>query len=327
MATLKRVWPQLFPSKGTLTADNIPTQKGRVVIVTGSTAGIGLELSKALYNAGATVYIAARNKTKADTVITSLKSQKESSGSLHFLPLDLDDLSTVKPFVDAFLAAESRLDILFNNAGVANKPLDQRTKQGLEPHIGTNCVAPYLLTQLLSPLLITTAEKSTTPPNSVRVIWSSSMLVEFLVPPEGIPPAELDAPNSDQNHNYAISKAGNWFLASRAAKQLGSHGVVSIVQNPGNIYTSIFDGAPRLTVWLSKPVYYTPVEGAQTMLWAGLSPDVTTDDGGRFVIPFGRWHPSPRPELMDAMKDVEDGGKGIAKIFEDWCEKKIKDFR
>ncbi|KAK1140318.1 hypothetical protein N8T08_010453 [Aspergillus melleus] len=327
MSSLKRAWPQLFPSKGTLTASTIPSQTGKVVIVTGATAGIGLELIKALYHAGATVYLAARNKDKADAAIADLQASSSSVGSLHFLPLDLNDLRTVKPFTQAFLAAESRLDLLFNNAGVANQSPSRRTQQGLEPHIGINCVAPYLLTQLLAPLLTATAALTNTRDNGVRVVWSTSMLVEFLAPAEGVPPVELEHPSADQNRNYAISKAGNWFLADRLARQLGERGVVSVAQNPGNIYTGIFDEAPRLTVWLSKPLYYSPVEGAQTMLWAGLAEEVEVKDGGRFVIPFGRWHPCPREELMEAMKEGDEGGKGYGRVFEEWCAKQVEGFR
>lgn len=327
MATLKRIWPQLWPeSPAPLTAANLPSQTGKVFVITGSTAGIGLELTKILYGAGATVYMAARSENKATAAINAITAETPSVGTIKYLHLDLADLTTIKPFTIAFLAAESRLDVLFNNAGVANVPASARTRQGLETHMGVNCVGHYLLAQLLSPQLILTAAKPGTEPNSVRVVWSSSMLVDVLAPAAGVPPAELDAPSTDQNRNYAVSKTGNWFLAARLARQLGPRGVVSITQNPGNLLTGIFDDTPRLIVWLSWPVLYKAVDGAYTALWAGLAREVTVRDGGRYVVPWGKWHPRPRDDLLEAIKEREEGGKGFARVFEEWCEKTTKEF-
>ncbi|KAL1963405.1 hypothetical protein VTN77DRAFT_8421 [Rasamsonia byssochlamydoides] len=162
MHTLKRIWPQLFPpaNSATITEANAPSQTGKVIIITGSTSGVGYELARILYRAGATVYMAARNQDKAEAAIRKIEESAESTtpGTLKFLSLDLNDLRTVKPFVDAFLAAETRLDLLYNNAGVANVPPSKRTVQGLESHLGVNCVGPYLLTQLLAPRLVATAK-------------------------------------------------------------------------------------------------------------------------------------------------------------------------
>jgi NAD(P)-dependent dehydrogenase (short-subunit alcohol dehydrogenase family) len=117
---IRRTWVQLFPSKPTLTSANLPPQPDKAVIITGSTSGIGHELSRILSNAGATVYMAARNETKAKTAIESITASKmkpNTVGKLVFLHVDLSDLRTIKPFVDSFLALESRLDLLFSNAG------------------------------------------------------------------------------------------------------------------------------------------------------------------------------------------------------------------
>ncbi|GLA37353.1 hypothetical protein AnigIFM63309_004266 [Aspergillus niger] len=332
MQIFKRIWPQLFPAKPTLTADSLPPQTGRVVIITGATSGLGLELARILYHAGATVYIAARNETKAHNVINTITATTSPNpttqpGELIYLPIDLADLRTIPIFVNSFLARSNRLDLLFNNAAVACLPPTQVTAQGYEPHIGINCAAPYLLTSLLSPILTSTAQSPSTPPNSVRVIFTSSMVVDFLAPTGGVPSSALTSspdPKSDPNTNYAISKTGNWFLAAHFASTLGSNGVVSITQNPGNIDTPIYDNAPRLSVWVSKPVFYTPEVGVSTLLWAGFEEGITVDDGGRYVIPFGRLHPGPREDLLGAMRE---GGSGEMERFVEWCERVTKEFR
>ncbi|MCJ1289821.1 hypothetical protein MMC34_001354 [Xylographa carneopallida] len=329
METLKRIWPQLRVSPpAPLTATTIPSQAGKVFLITGSTAGVGLELTRILYNAGVTIYMAARSASKAATAITAIiKQPNTSGGSIHYLHLDLANLTTIKPFATAFLVAASRLDVLFNNAGVGNISADARTSQGLEPHMGINCVGPYLLTQLLAPLLIRTATMATTALNSVRVVWTSSMLVDVFAPPEGVPPTELDHPSTDPKRNYAISKAGNWFLAARLAAQLGPHGVVSLTQNPGNLRTAIWDATPRLAVWAVLPSLYRAVDGAHTALWAGLASEVTLCDGGRYVVPWGKWHPRPRRDLLGSMRDAEEGGRGFARGLEEWCEAITRGYR
>ncbi|KAE8370902.1 short-chain dehydrogenase [Aspergillus caelatus] len=336
MEYCKRIWPQVFPAKAALTSTTVRSQVGRVVIITGSTAGIGLALTRIYYDAGARVYMAARNETKAHAAIQAITttSTSQAPGTIKFLAIDLSDLCTIKPFVTTFLSQESRLDVLHNNAGVACVPLSQRTAQGLEPHMGTNCVGPYLLTALLSDLLIRTAAAADTVPSSVRVVWSSSLLVDTSAPSEGVPPKELDYPSEDPIRNYTISKTGNWFLADRFAKRFNAASVgasdgpasekcvVSITANPATVHTGIYDNAPRIAVWLTMPFFATVEDGALTLLWAGCSEDITVRDGGRYVIPFGQWHPKPRADLLEAMAD-----EGYAKELEDWAEKITQEFR
>ncbi|KNG81346.1 short-chain dehydrogenase [Aspergillus nomiae NRRL 13137] len=335
MEYCKRIWPQIFPAQAALTSATLPSQVGRVVIITGSTAGIGLALTRIYYDAGATVYMAARNETKAHAAIQAITttSTSQAPGVIKFLAIDLSDLRTIQPFVTAFLSQESRLDVLHNNAGVACVPLSQRTAQGLEPHMGTNCVAPYLLTSLLSDILVCTAAAPDTVPNSVRVIWSSSLLVDTSAPSEGVPPEELENPSEDAIRNYTISKTGNWFLADRFAKRFTSASVgasdslasakrvVSITANPATVRTGIYDNAPQIAIWLTMPFFATVEDGAHTLLWAGCSEDITVRDGGRYVIPFGQWHPNPRADLLEAMAG------GYAQQFEAWAEKVTQEFR
>lgn len=67
-------------------------------------------------------------------------------------------------------------------------------------------------------------------------------------------------------------------------------------------------------------------KGAYTELFSGLSPELTMEHTGGYVIPFGRMHPAPRPDLMEALKSKEEGGSGGAKEFMDWCLEKIEKF-
>jgi retinol dehydrogenase 12 len=106
-------------------------------------------------------------------VIEEMKSNVPASkGELVYLHLDLEDLTTVKPSALEFLSKEERLDVLWNNAAVMNTPPGSKTKQGYELQLGTNNIAPFLLTKLLTPLLVKTAQ--TAAKGSVRVVWVSS---------------------------------------------------------------------------------------------------------------------------------------------------------
>lgn len=93
----------------------------QIFLVTGANSGVGAELAKILYGKNATVYVAARSKQKALDAIEEMKTaHPESTGRLVFLQLDLSDLTTIKSSAEEFLAAESRLDVLWLNAGVSH---------------------------------------------------------------------------------------------------------------------------------------------------------------------------------------------------------------
>ena len=175
-------WSQLRPPAPQFTEKDIPSLDGKVIIVTGGNAGVGFELVKMLYTkGGCTIYIASRSTDRIATAIKEIKSiatapPQNKPTQLKSLRLDLNDLTTISESAKQFLAQESRLDILWNNAGISKAPLGSTTKQGSESHKGINCLGPYLFTKLLTPLIIKTAQ--TAPKNSVRVIWTSSQIIE-----------------------------------------------------------------------------------------------------------------------------------------------------
>ncbi|RPA84007.1 NAD(P)-binding protein [Ascobolus immersus RN42] len=327
--TAKSLYAQTFISGDPpITEANCPDQTGRVLIVTGGTAGVGFELSNILYASNGTVYIAARSQERAEAAIARIKSANpDSKGQLHFLHLDLSDLSTIKTSANEFLKKESQLHVLFNNAGVANPPPNSRSAQGHELHLGTNCLGPYLFTRLVLPALRTASASS--PPNTVRIIWASSQTVDMLAPAGGIVPSELRNPQWERGPRmYSQSKVGNWFLAARFAQEFkaANENIVSITVNPGNLKSEIWRNYPTLNYyaisWMLKPSIW----GAYTDLWAGLSEEVTVEDGGRYVLPWGKWHPCPREDILEGMKTVEEGGTGVMKEFGEWCDEFTREF-
>lgn len=324
MPSLRSHWEQTFPGSPSFTESNITSQAGRVFIVTGGNSGVGFELINILYAKNGTVYMASRSREKADTAIKTIQTQNpESQGKLHFLHLDLNDLSSVRASALEFAQRETRLDVLWNNAGISAVPVGSKTEQGLEQHIGVNCVGPLLFTQLLLPQLRTAASQSLSA--SVRVVWTSSYLVDTMAPPGGLSIASLKDPApKDPVLLYASSKAGNWMLAAEFAERCGNKdGILSLTQNPGSLTTNIWQNAPFIRI-LVRPILYSAKLGAFTEAWAGLSDEVTMEDAGRYVVPWGKWHVSPRPDILESIKSKAAGGTGLAAEFWEWCWEKIE---
>lgn len=120
-------WSQLLPPAPTFTEEHIPSLDGKVFIVTGGNAGIGLELVKMLYSkGGCTIYIASRSGSRIDAAIQEIKTAtlapKSTPATLKSLVVDFGDLTTIAKASSEFLAKESRLDVLWNNAGIAQAP-------------------------------------------------------------------------------------------------------------------------------------------------------------------------------------------------------------
>ncbi|KAF1970033.1 NAD(P)-binding protein [Bimuria novae-zelandiae CBS 107.79] len=320
LETIKAQWTQYFPPAPTFTEENITPQQGRVFVITGANQGLGFELAKMLYPTGATIYMASRSEVRTLQAIRKIQESQADAATpatLKFLLVDLEDLISVKQAAAAFAAQESKLDILWNNAGIGGAPPGTTTAQGLEEHIGTNCVAPLLFTQLLFPQLRNAAASA--PKGSVRVVWTSSLMVDSFSPPGGINFTSIESgKTTDSSIDYAVSKVGNWFLSHEAAKAWGSYGVYSVVQNPGNLNTEAYRYLPGILRRILKALLlYETKYGAYTMSYAGLSEEVENDE---YVWPWGRKGRSPRKDIHEAIE------KGAAERFWKWCEEAAKPY-
>jgi retinol dehydrogenase-12 len=175
------------------------------------------------------VYLAARSEEKTNAAIESIKAAfPNSKGEAIYLHLDLDDLTTIKASANDFLSKEDKLNVLFNNAGVMVPPQGSKTKQGYELQLGTNNVAPFLFTKLLTPTLIKTAKLG--PPGTVRVVWTSSSVAEAGSPKNGVNMDNLDYKvDKPAWHKYGVSKAGNILHAKEYANRYKGDGLISVV--------------------------------------------------------------------------------------------------
>ena len=131
--------------------EKIPDQKGKVVLVTGSSSGIGFEAARVLASKNATVIIAVRNPRKGNSTVNKIRGQHKNA-DVHFMELDLADLGSIHLFTKIFKEKFNKLDLLINNAGVMIPPYG-KTKDGFELQFGTNHLGHFALTGLLIDLL------------------------------------------------------------------------------------------------------------------------------------------------------------------------------
>ncbi|KAF4472859.1 short chain dehydrogenase reductase [Fusarium albosuccineum] len=310
---------QIWPPAPRFTEKNVPDQSGKVFIVTGASAGVGKELAQILFSLNAKVYLASRTESKVNEAIEYIRSTApNSTGSLHFLPINLEDLNSVKQAAATFLENESRLDGLWNNAGVMLPPEGSKTKQGYELQLGVNCLASFLFMRLLTSLMVQTARIEQ--PGAVRVLWVGSSAVELFSPPGGVDLANLDykrdVTNSDK---YAVSKGGMVLLSQEYARLHKEDGIISVAMNPGNLKTELRRHLPGYLAMIFGWLSWDPRYGAYTELFAGFSPDITLENSGCWVIPWGRISPV-RQDIQDAATN------GIGERFWAWCEGETREY-
>ena len=137
-------------------SSNIEDQKGRVIIVTGSSSGIGYEAARVLANKNAEVIIAVRNRQKGDSAVEKIKMQNKDA-NVQVMLLDLASFESVKKFAGEFKKNYTRLDLLINNAGVMMPPYS-KTLDGFELQFGTNHLGHFVLTGQLIDLLKNTPD-------------------------------------------------------------------------------------------------------------------------------------------------------------------------
>jgi len=106
--------------------------------------------------------------------------------------------------------------------------------------MATNCLGPFLFTKLLLPILLKTAKSESSTKGSVRVVFTTSSIVDMDGPAGGLSLEELARGHysKDKARNYSASKAGNWLLGSEFDKRVRKDGVVVVSQNPGNLTTN-----------------------------------------------------------------------------------------
>lgn len=255
------------------TAQDVPDQTGKCVIVTGANTGIGFAAAKVLATRGARVLLACRDEAKAQAAIARIRADIPGA-DLAFLPCDQADLASVRRAAD-IAAQEARIDVLLNNAGVMVPPL-LRTAQGFELQFGVNHLGCFALTCLLLPKLAQTP--------GARVVVTAS-----LAHTRG--KIDWDDLNAEKSYNasqrYGDSKLANLLFAQELDRRLrAAHSPVTAVAcHPGIAGTDLARHLP-LVGRLAWPVMSLVLNSAEQGAWPALQAATARDVvGGGYYGP------------------------------------------
>ena len=251
--------------------DNVPSQKGKIAIVTGANSGLGKEITIGLAKKDIKVIMACRNQSKAESAKAEVLSQVNSA-DIEIVLLDLNSLNSVRNFAVAFGEKYDRLDLLIENAGIMIPPFS-KTEDGFESQMGVNYFSHFLLANLLYPLLNKT--------EGARIATTSSLAHE-----RGR--INFDNLNAEKSYSkmgaYGQSKLACLMFAyelKRRLKKAGSN-VIAVSSHPGvsktNLFTNIPKGAQLLMTPLLPIFTHPPKYAALPTLHAALGPDVKSGD-------------------------------------------------
>lgn len=267
---------------------------GKNIIVTGGHAGIGLEVSRALIKAGASVTATSRNPQKAAASQSGIER-------FHVDRLDLVDPASVDDFVAQWLATGRSLHILINGAGASGGP--ERDARGYETQFATNHLGHFQLTLGLLPALRTA--------HGARVVNVSSGAQRFA-------DIRWDDPNFHTGYNsraaYAQSKTANVLFAVELDRRFAADGIRAYAVHPGVVVGTKLnssagadalramglidgDGNPIIDPEVGKK---TPQQGASTIVFAATSP-LLANIGGVYLkdIDISRLDDEPRQLTAD----------------------------
>jgi NAD(P)-dependent dehydrogenase (short-subunit alcohol dehydrogenase family) len=200
---------------------------GKVAIVTGASAGLGVETARALAAAGAQVVLAGRNPPRLADAAASIR-ERVPEAQLEIGPLDLTSLASVRGFASWYASRHDRLHLLINNAGVMYTPFEH-TADGFELQFGTNHVGHFLLTCLLVPLLLAD------PPARVVNLSSAGHMTSDVMWDD----VNFERHDYNKFASYGQSKTANILFAVELDRRLGDRGVHAYALHPGLIYTEL----------------------------------------------------------------------------------------
>jgi NAD(P)-dependent dehydrogenase (short-subunit alcohol dehydrogenase family) len=271
------------------TAEQIPDQSKRVVLVTGANSGLGLATTRALARKGAHVILAVRDEVKGRRAVAAITAEHPDA-QLEVRQLDLADLDSVRAFSGQLHSDHAHLDVLINNAGLMAPPRTL-SPQGHEVQFAANHLGHFALTGLLLDLL----ESG----NNSRVVTVSS-------PNHRQGTIFFDDLSGERKYSpmgyYNQSKLANAVFGWELHKRLTEAGspVRSLLAHPGytstNLQTSSPVGMVKLLFGrLLLPLAQSPDQGALPQLYAATAANV---EGGQFIGPDGM------AELRGAPKQV-----------------------
>ena len=288
--------------------DDMPSQKGRVAIVTGANTGLGFETTKGLAKKDMHVVMACRNPDKAKKAREDILADYPKA-KLELMQLDLNSLQSVRDFAEAYRKKHKKLDVLVNNAGIMIPPYEL-TEDGFESQLGVNFLGHFLLTSLLIELMPDVPES--------RVVSLASIAHK-----QG--KIHFDDLQSEKRYvrfeAYAQSKLACLIFGNELSQRLQQAGkkIVSVSAHPGVSLTELVRHIPMpkfvftiANATIAPAISHPPREGAKPSLLAAMGPDVK---GGDYYGPTG-FREMKGPVGVAKMKRVAQDRKVAEQLWE-----------
>ena len=246
--------------------------RGKTVLVTGATSGIGLHASIALARRGARVVMVGRDARRSEAALADVRTQSGST-DVSLLMCDFSSQAAVRRLADEYRAAHDRLDVLINNAGGVNKTR-LTTGDGIEMTFAVNHLGGFLLTNLLLDLIVRSAP--------ARIVTVSSI---------GHRQGTLDFGDLGYEQGYSImraysrSKLANVLFSNELARRLAGTTVTSNSLHPGSVDTRIWTGAPgwaKPFIQIARLFFIGAEEGGGYMVALATRPELSAVTGKYF---------------------------------------------
>jgi len=271
--------------------------KGKVVLVTGGTSGIGRVTARELSRKGATVVVIGRDPAKLDAV------KREFAADT--IRADLQLVGDTQRAAEEFRGRYERLHVLVNNAGAV---FGERklTREGLERTFALNHMAYFTLTNALLDVL-----KASAP---ARVVTVSS---------EASRGARLDVEDLQMERGwlgvrqYCNTKLMNLLFALQLARRLQGSGVTSNAVHPGAVASGFGmreAGWYGALTWLARPFLIGEEKGARTQIWAASDPSLASVSGKYFVRQRERTPMRAARDPALALRLWEESGRILSRI-------------
>jgi len=241
------------------------------ILVTGVSAGLGVETARTLAAHGAQVVGAARDLNKAKAATEQVRAQAADGGGLELVELDLASLASVRACADALISAGDPFDLVIANAGVMACPKSY-TSDGFETQFGTNHLGHFVLVNRI-----------------VSLLKPGSRLVNLSSAGHRFSDVDLDDPNFEHTPYtefgaYGSSKTANILFAVEFDRRHKANGVRATAVHPGGIRTELsrhlspeaikelIDGINAANLASGTPAFSwkTIPQGAATTVWGGI---------------------------------------------------------
>jgi NAD(P)-dependent dehydrogenase (short-subunit alcohol dehydrogenase family) len=275
--------------------------KGKTIVATGATSGIGEAAVLKLAGLGARIVFIARDETRAEATLRKLEAKAPGAGHRIHLA-DLSSMAETRKVGAAIAGSEPRIDVLINNAG-ALFSARQVTPESLEFTFALNHMAYFALTRALRDKLVASAP--------ARIVSTSSTAHQGAS-------LDFDDLQSAKGYGglkvYGRSKLANILFTRELAQRLAGTGVTANCLHPGVVATRFGEssgGFAGLAIPFLRPFFLSPEKGADTIVYLASSAEVEKTTGEYFVK---RKIAEPSPAARDdaAAKRLWDASETLA---------------